>query len=180
MSKIVVLNGSPRKNGNTTKLVNAFVKGAESSGHQVTTFSVKDTKVNGCLGCDYCIRNEGKCVQNDGMQKINDALNQADSIVFASPSYYFGWTAQLKAIVDRFYAAAEKYPIISAAMLIVLGGDAKTDAAAALVNYKSVIDYLKWHDKGTVIVGGVIDRDEIIGNYGLLEAEELGKNIGNP
>ncbi|MDL2235138.1 flavodoxin family protein [Christensenellaceae bacterium OttesenSCG-928-L17] len=177
MSKIVVLNGSPRKNGNTSKLVSAFVKGAEASGHQVTTFSVQDTKVSGCMGCDYCVRNGGKCVQNDGMQAINAALMEADTIVFASPSYYFGWTAQLKAIVDRFYAASEKYPITSAAMLVALGGDAKTDAAAAFENYKSVINYLAWQDKGTVIVGGVMERDDIVGNPGLLEAEKLGRNI---
>lgn len=177
MSKIVILNGSPRKNGNTAKLVDAFTKGAESAGHQVMQFSVTDTKVNGCLGCDYCIRNKGKCVQKDDMQKISNELLLADTVVFASPSYYFGWTSQLKAIIDRFYASAEEYPITSAALLMVLGGDVETDAAAALVNYKSVISYLNWKDKGTVIVGGVMDRNDIIGNPGLLEAEELGMNI---
>lgn len=177
MAKIVVLNGSPRKNGNTEKLAGAFTRGAESAGHQVNQFSVRDTQVNGCLACDYCARNEGRCVQNDGMQDINAALLEADTVVFASPSYYFGWTAQLKAIVDRFYAASESYPVSSAAMLVALGGDARTDASAAIESYKSIIGFLKWRDAGMVIVDGVNDRDDILGNPGLLEAEELGRRI---
>ena len=178
MSKIVVLNGSPRKNGNTVKLVDAFVKGAESTGNQVTIFSAADTKVNGCLACDYCMRNEGNCVQKDDMQAIYDALYQADSVVFATPSYFFGMTAQIKAIIDRFYASAVKpLPITSSALLVPLGGDPETDAAAAIVNYKSVLDYLKWEDKGMIIAGGVMDRDDIVGNPALSKAEELGKSF---
>lgn len=178
MSKIVVLNGSPRKNGNTVKLVDAFVKGAESAGNQVTTFSAVDTKVNGCLACDYCMRNEGKCVQKDDMQAVYDALYEADSVVFATPSYFFGMTAQIKAIIDRLYASAVKpFSITSSALLVPLGGEAETDAAAAIVNYKSVLDYMKWEDKGMVIVGGVMDRDDIVGHPAILKAEELGKSF---
>lgn len=179
MARIVVLNGSPRKNGNTEKLVNAFAKGAESAGHQVAVFSVGDTKVNGCLGCDHCMRTGGECVQKDGMQQIYETLYRADTVVFASPSYYFGWTAQLKAIVDRFYASGQRpFPITSSALLVAMGGDPKTDAAAAVVNYRSVIDFLQWQDKGMVLAGKVMDRDDIVGTPALLEAEELGKNIG--
>lgn len=178
MSKIVVLVGSPRRNGNTEKLVEAFVKGAQSAGHQVTNFSIIDTKVNGCIACDYCMNNEGKCVQKDGMQAIYEQLHQADTVVFASPSYYFGWSAQLKAIVDRFYAAGAKpFPITSAAMLVALGGHAETDAAAALVSYKSIIDFLQWQDKGVVIADNVMAKDDIIGNPALQKAEELGRDI---
>ncbi|MCD7908352.1 MAG: flavodoxin family protein [Clostridium sp.] len=178
MSKIVVLNGSPRKKGNTEILVDAFAKGAESVGHLVSKLSVRDAKVNGCLGCDNCIKNAGMCIQKDGMQKINDALYQADTVVFASPSYYFGWTAQLKAIVDRFYSAGEKpFPVTGAALLMTLAGDAKTDAAAALVNYRLVIEHMKWANKGMVIADGVMDKGDIVGNPALLKAEELGKTI---
>ena len=178
MSEIVVLNGSPRKDGNTGKLVEAFASGAESAGHKVTVFSVRSTRINGCLDCGYCIKNGGKCAQKDGMQGIYDALYKADTVVFASPSYYFGWTSQLKSIIDRFYVTeAKPFPITSAAMLMAMAGESETDAAAALVNYKSVIEYLQWRDKGVVIVGGVRKRDDITGNPALLEAEELGKNM---
>lgn len=178
MSKIVVLNGSPRKNGNTEKLVEAFALGAESAGHQLKIFSVRDTKVAGCLGCDYCMKHAGACAQKDGMQAVYEALYQADTIVFASPSYYFGWTSQLKAMVDRFYASGVKpFPITSAAMLLALGGDPETDAAAALVSYQSVTSLLGWQDKGIVIAGNVMEPDDILGNPALQEAQALGKSI---
>lgn len=175
MSKIVILAGSPRKDGNTEKLVDAFVKGAETSGHQITRFSVIDTQVHGCLACDYCMRNEGRCIQRDGMQAILDALYQADTVVFASPVYYFGLSAQLKAIIDRFYPSAVKpFPIKSAALLLPLGGDPKTDAAASIANYKSILDYMQWQDHGTIVAGHVMDKGDIDGTPALQEAENLG------
>lgn len=178
MSKIVVISGSPRKDGNTEKLVTAFTNGAKSVGNEVTIFSIRDFKVNGCLGCDYCIKNEGTCIQKDDMQKINEALYEADTIVFASPSYFFGWTSQLKAIVDRLYSSiAKPFPITSSAMLLVMGGSTEMDAAGAIANYDSAIQYLKWQDKGRVIVNGVMGKNDILGNPALLEAEELGKSL---
>lgn len=177
MSKIVVLLGSPRKNGNTEKLANAFIRGAESAGHQVTKFSVVDTKVNGCTGCDYCVSHGGQCVQKDGMQPVYEALMQADILVFASPVYYFGWTAQLKAMVDRFYALGSRLPVKAAAHLLALGGAPEVDAAAALANYKAVVDYMQWEDKGAVVAGEVMDKGDIDGKPALQEAEALGRHI---
>lgn len=178
MSNILILNGSPRKNGNTERLAEAFRKGAVSAGHEVTLFSVRNTKVNGCLGCDYCMQHEGQCVQKDGMQEIYDALYRADTVVFASPSYYFGWTSQLKAIVDRFYATGMKpLPITSAAMLVALGGSPEADAAAAVANYQAVRGYLQWQDRGMVFADGVMDKNDSIGHPALFKAEELGRSI---
>lgn len=178
MSKIVVLLGSPRKNGNTEKLVEAFTKGAESAGHQVTRFSVAQTRVNGCLGCDYCMSHGGECVQKDGMQAIYEALYQADTLVFATPVYYFGMTAQIKAIIDRFYASGEKpFPITSSALLVALGGDPETDGAATQATYKTIAQYMQWQDKGVVMAGSVMDRDDILGHSALQQAQDLGRSL---
>ena len=178
MAKIVVITGSPRKNGNTEKLAGAFIKGAEAAGHRVTKFSITGTKVNGCLACDYCQRNEGKCIQKDGMQEISEALYQADTIVLASPVYYFGLSAQIKAVVDRFYASlARPYPLSSSVLLLALGGDPETDAAAAFVNYNSLAAFMKWQDKGQIAADGVMDKDDIDGHPALIRAEELGKSL---
>lgn len=175
---ILILNGSPRKNGNTEQLTEAFCKGAAAAGHETTIFSVRDTKIHPCLGCDYCMNHDGQCVQKDGMQDIYDALYRADTVVFASPSYYFGWTAQLKAIVDRFYATGLKpLPVTASAMLVALGGDAETDAAAAVANYQAVRGYLQWQDKGMVIAGGVMNKGDIMGHPALRQAEDLGQNM---
>ena len=178
MSKIIVLNGSPRKNGNTEKLVNAFVKGAQSAGHHVKVFSVTDTKVNACTGCDYCVKNDGECVQKDEMQDIYQALYDGDAVVFASPSYYYAWTAQLKAIVDRFYVSDTKsFQLSASAMLVPLAGNPETDAAIAVKHYEIISNQYQWEDKGVILVGNVAGKDDIVGNPALLEAEKLGAKM---
>ena len=68
---ILVLNGSPRPNGNTAAMVAAFAEGASENGHNITVVSVCQKKIAGCLACEYCHTNgEGKCVQQDDMQKL--------------------------------------------------------------------------------------------------------------
>ena len=77
--KIVVLNGSPHKTGNTAALVDAFQKGATSAGHEVVVCPVGTMNIKGCLGCEYChTKGEGACIQKDDMQKVYPELNSAD------------------------------------------------------------------------------------------------------
>ena len=95
MSKnIVVLSGSPRKNGNTERLAASFVEGAESAGKNVTLFRVADMNIAGCLGCNCCYDGTGICVQKDDAQTILDALKNADAFVLASAIYF--------SIISRF------------------------------------------------------------------------------
>ena len=101
--KILVLNGSPTRNGNTVALVNAFKEGAESKGHEVTVLNIAHKKVNGCLSCGYCKgAGNGKCAQKDDMQEIYPYLMEAEMIVLASPIYYFTMSAQLQSVIQRF------------------------------------------------------------------------------
>ena len=101
---ILVLNGSPKPNGNTAFLADAFSDGAKSGGHAVTIMHVGGMNINGCKGCDYC-RNTGKgCCQQDDMSKVYEALKKTDMVVFASAVYYWGFTAQMQACITRFYS----------------------------------------------------------------------------
>ena len=104
---ILVLNGSPRPKGNTSKMVKAFSEGAISVGHHVDVVNVCNKKISGCLACEYCHTKEvGICIQKDGMQAIYELLKDADMLVIASPIYYHGISGQLKCVIDRFYAVA--------------------------------------------------------------------------
>lgn len=86
---ILILSGSPRKGGNTDLLVEAFVKGA-SQKHHVEIVSVHDYKVNPCMGCNACFKNEGNiCSQKDDMALIYEKANEADMLVIASPVYFY-------------------------------------------------------------------------------------------
>ena len=102
--KVLVLQGSPRKNGNSDLLSNEFMKGAKNTGCQVEKIYIKDKNVNGCLGCTACQKNGGKCVQKDDMQEIYLKLLEADVIVFSSPVYFYTWNAQMKTVLDRMIA----------------------------------------------------------------------------
>ena len=80
--KIIVLNGSSRKNGNTSALVREFVRGAEQAGNTVTVFDLSNMQINGCKGCFGGGKNpDSPCVQKDDMEKIYPAYKEADVLV---------------------------------------------------------------------------------------------------
>ena len=108
--KILVLNGSPRPNGNTAAMVKTFKDAAEGVGHQVSAFNVCKMNIKGCLACEYCHgKGHGNCIQKDDMQEIYSELADTEMIVLAAPIYYHGISGQLKCVIDRFYSAL--YPI---------------------------------------------------------------------
>lgn len=105
---ILILNGSPRPQGNTKKMINAFVDAADD--HKVDVIDVCKKNIKGCLACEYChTRGNGSCVQMDDMQEVYDLLKEAEMLIIASPIYYHGISGQLKCTIDRFYSAA--YPV---------------------------------------------------------------------
>ena len=104
MSKILILEGSARKRGNTARLAEAFALGAKESGHAVTEIFLKDRTFSDCLGCGVCQANGGQCVQKDDMQEIYAALRENDVIVLASPVYFYTWTSLMKRMIGRTFA----------------------------------------------------------------------------
>jgi multimeric flavodoxin WrbA len=102
---ILVLKSSPRARGNSSLLADALIRGAIEAGAKVDQFSMRELKIQPCDGCDACHNQPGSgCVIDDDMQMIYPMLKQADALVLASPVYWFTYSAQLKLVVDRFYA----------------------------------------------------------------------------
>ena len=109
--KIVILNGSPRPNGNTSALTAQFKKGAEEAGNTVTEFHLSNMKLHGCLGCWHGGKDiEHPCVQRDDMEQIYPVYRQADVVVLASPLYYWFISGHLETAFDRLFAIAECDP----------------------------------------------------------------------
>ncbi len=100
---IVGISGSPRRKGNTERLVSEVLEGAAEAGGETMLFSVADGDIEGCTGCMRC-RKVPRCSIDDRMTLIYDALMRADALVFSSPIYMGQMTSQAKAVVDRFYA----------------------------------------------------------------------------
>ena len=112
MKKILILNGSPRKNGKTASLVNAFKAGVESSGNEVKKLYLQSMNIGGCLACEGCQIMGNGCVQKKDMGIVYDAFAWCNVVVFASPQYWGTITGQLKIAIDRLYATLFGHPRI--------------------------------------------------------------------
>lgn len=178
--KIIVLNGSPRKNGNTSALVKAFREGAESAGHSVTEFWLEGMKINGCRGCCAGGKNpESPCVQKDDMEQIYPAYKEADVVVLASPLYYWTISGQLKCAFDRLFAVAEcdpgyTNPRKESALLMAAEGNGFEET---VYWYDRLMGHIGWKDCGKVLCGGVMAVGDIEGKPELEEARKLGASI---
>ena len=175
---ILILSGSPRRGGNTELLVEAFVKGA-SQKHHVEVVSVHDYKVNPCMGCNACFKNENNaCIQKDDMCLIYDKMAVADMLVIASPVYFYGLSAQLKAVIDRFHnPVRDTYHIKKTALLLVGAASLPELFDGILAQYQLCLNFFKLEDAGRVLVRGVKDKGDIRNADALHEAFHLGSNV---
>ncbi|MBQ4133845.1 MAG: flavodoxin family protein [Desulfovibrionaceae bacterium] len=170
---ILVLNGSPRVNGNTSAMVDAFVEGAQEKGHSVKVIAVCRKEIAGCVGCEYChTRGGGRCVQQDDMEKIYEALEQADMLALASPVYYFGFTGQLQCAVSRFYALEKLGRVKQTALILSSGSDDVYEGC--IYEYKeSFTEYMGLEDKGIFTAFGDQNKSE----EKLAELREFGRSL---
>ena len=175
---ILILSGSPRKDGNTEMLVDAFAKGTMEH-HQVEIVSVRDYKVNPCLGCNACFMNDDHtCVQKDDMSAIYEKMNQADMLVIASPVYFYGISAQLKIVIDRFHnPIRDTFHIKKMALLLVGAATLPELFDAILTEYSLCLKYFNIEDAGKILVRGVKDKGDIKGTSFLEDAYQLGISI---
>ena len=175
---ILILSGSPRKGGNTDLLVGAFAKGA-SQKHHVEVVSVHDYKVNPCMGCNACFKNKANaCVQNDDMSLIYEKMSWADMLMIASPVYFYGLSAQLKAVIDRFHnPIRDTFHIKKMALLLVGAATLPELFDSILAQYRLCLNFFKLEDAGRLLVRGVKDRGDIMNTDALNEAYKLGLNV---
>ena len=145
---ITVLMGSPRK-VNTHAMVEAFEAGAKEAGHAVTVFNVSDMRIAGCTACEACHNGgNGVCAKKDDMDYIYPALNKTDMLVLASPVYYFTLTAQLQAVIHRFYAM-KKLPKATKAALLLSSKEPDV-YEGSIGQYKGIIGYMGLEDCGII------------------------------
>lgn len=173
---ILVVTGSPRKNGNTEIMANAFAEGAKEAENNVYMVNLSSTKVNPCLGCAYCRSHNGTCIQNDGMTDIYKIMDKSDMIVYASPIYYFSLTSQIKAVIDRFYAKGEVgYNIKCTALL--LNSASQNVYESAIKDYQAINRYLNWKDRGIITISGMSNKGDMKKCNELKKVREFGKSI---
>lgn len=175
--KVLILSGSPRKNGNSDILCDEFMKGALESGNEVEKIRVAEKKIGYCRAC-YACRGTSVCAIKDDMADVLQKMIDADVLVLASPVYFYSIDAQLKALIDRTVARwtevkdKEFYYIVTAA-------DGENESAETTIQcFRGYADCVEGAKEMGIIYGmGVYEKGEITSTKAMTEAYEMGKNV---
>ena len=150
--KSVILEGSPNQKGSSNMLADCFKQGAEEAGHTVVVIDAAHADIHPCTGCVHC-GYEGPCVQKDEVESIRKKILNADMMVFVTPLYYYGMSAQLKILIDRFCAfnsSIQRKHMKSALIAAAWNSDDWTFEALE-AHYKTLVKYLNLQDIGMVL-----------------------------
>lgn len=186
--KVIAFNGSPRPEGNTELLLNAALKPISEEGHQVRLFKLNLMRIKPCQDCGGCEKT-GQCIIKDDMEEIYDAIREADRIILASPIFFFGLSAQAKAMIDRCQAFwCEKYllkrsippgPFGRKGLLLLVGGmknDIGIECAGATA--KAFFRTISVPEHEAVSLKGIDEKGAILEHpTALKQGEEAGKKL---
>jgi multimeric flavodoxin WrbA len=167
--KTVILFGSPRKNGNTIQLTQAITDALKKKGHSVRMLYLNDLNIRPCQGCYACLKN-GSCKIKDDMKDIRKYILESDIIVYATPIYWFGPSAQLKLVMDRSIAFMDndynsRVAGKKAITLITFADSTMDTCKPAIDMFKKSFDLLKLSYAGSIEVPGCTDGGSIKEDY---------------
>ena len=178
--KVLVITGSPRLDGNSDRLADAFIEGAVSAENDVTRFDSGRMNIGPCKACGQCFTNGNACAVSNGFNTIAPEILKSDVIVFVTPLYWFSFTSQIKCVIDKMYSFCESGKDLSGkeCLLIVCGGSAdEPDYEGIATTYRLMASYLKWTDRGILKAMDVTEKGEVKNTPYIDQATEMGKNI---
>lgn len=177
--KIVVINSSPHSEKESTSkyLAQKFIEGAKSAGHEIFTFDAANEKTNPCRGCNRCGM-DGECIFDDAIStKLMPKMLEADLLVLVTPLYYYGMSAQLKTIIDRFYSRTEKLHRKKSLLLATAWNTADWTFTALQTHYETLVRYMQWQNLGAVYATGCGYRSAVENSNFAEDAFNFGKNL---
>ena len=184
--QVLCIAGSPRRYGNSERLLDALIAGVQAAGGEAIKLVAKDAGVHVCLGCNACSK-DGRCIQRDGMDEVFAALDSADAIVVASPVFFATVPAVLKTLLDRCqpywvrrYILKEPRPAAKrpGAILLVGGGGDPYGTGCVLNPIKSVFAVLSVAADHVLEVVGPDKPGDIVSQPDALQrAEEIGRQL---
>lgn len=178
MKKVLILAGSPRKNGNSAMLCQEFANGASEAGNDVELIYLRDKQIGYCVACYYCKTHGGECIIKDDMAEILAKMDTADVIVMASPVYFYAVDAQMKALIDRTVAQWLRIRDKTFYYIMTAAEDTPTVMNCTLECLRGLAACLKGSTEGGVICGkGVYEPGSIKTKPVMREAYEMGKSI---
>ena len=155
--KVLILQASPRANGNTAWMAEEYKKAAEAAGHEVNLVNVSKKKIAGCLACEYCHnKGNGACIQKDDMQEIYPLMAEAEALVLAAPIYYFTLCAQIQAPIQRMYCVNSPAKVKKMALLMSSYSPGVYDGATA--EFRDICNY--WNVENMGVVTAKVDEQK--------------------
>ena len=177
MKKIVVITGSPRKNGNSNAMAEAFIGAAEAKGHIVTRFDTAHMTIGGCYACEKCFESGKACsYADDDFNIIAPAIIEADVVVFATPVYWHSFPAQLKSVIDKmhsFVVADKNVSGKECALITCCDEDDRSALDGVKIPFERIAAFLKWKVLGEIIIPGVYRGGDIHKTDGCRKAAGL-------
>lgn len=180
MKKVVVITGSPRKNGNSMSMTEAFIQAAKAKGHIVTRFDAAHMNVGGCHACDACFENGKACSYDDDFNVIAPSIVEADVVVFATPVYWYSFPSQLKSVIDKMYSFVVADKNVSEKKCILIACCEEDDRSVldgVRTPFERIAAFLKWKVLDEVIVSGVYREGDIHKTDGCQKAAALAELI---
>ena len=178
--KIVVITGSPRKNGNSFAMTDAFISAAQAKGHTVTRFDAAMQKLGGCHACTTCFKTGKACSFDDDFNAIAPSIAEADVVVFTTPVYWYSYPAQIKGVIDRLYSFCIAGKDIANKECALITCCEEHDVAVmdgVRIPYEKTIALLNWKSIGEVLVPGVLKVGDIANTDGCEKAAKLADNL---
>lgn len=179
MSKVLIIKTSLRAKSNSDILADKVVEGAKDAGHDVEVISLKDKTVGFCKGCLACQTTQ-KCVIKDDAVEIAEKVKDVDTLVFATPIYYYEMSGQMKTLLDRLNPLfPSDYKFRNVYMISTAAEDETFVPEKAVSGLNGWIDcFEKASFKGSLFCGGINDMGEAADKEEeKREAYEFGKSL---
>ena len=178
MKKVLILSGSPRKNGNSDLLCDEFMRGALDAGNEVEKIRVSEKKIGYCNACYYCQKSNGICAIKDDMTDILQKMINADVLVLSSPVYFYSIAAQLKTLIDRTVAKWKEVKNKEFYYIVTCADDDKLSQERTIECFRGYADCVEGAKEMGIIYGiGVYQKGEIKNTKAFEDAYLMGKNI---
>lgn len=163
MKNVLILLGSPRKNGNTATMVQFLLNLIEDDTWRTTQYFLHNLCIKPCEDCRYCKNGNLECIQADDMKDIYKKLEFADIIIFATPIYWYNVTAQTKLVIDRLRPYFYNKKLQNKEMIVLLAAaDGAKDAGLVVDMFQKLSNTLQMENLGAYTIQAYDEHDFVI------------------
>ncbi len=189
--KVIAINGSPRKNGNTATMLQEILEGASEKGAETRMVHINELTMKGCQGCLWCRENLGECAYEDDFQGVLKEMKECDAVALGTPIYTFNVTGQFKCFLDRCFCFVERIeeedtyrsvlPGGKKLALVTSQGHEDPEAYAHIINYlQMLLGFLSGSSLDIVTQAGTEEKDDAEKDSALMrKCRDVGRSLAS-